>query len=48
MNTEVFLGVVLLLMVVGMSGHIYIKNSYEKKQKDVGARRKNPKYGYTI
>ena len=34
MNTEVFLGVVLLLMVVGMSGHILYKKFFEKKQKD--------------
>ena len=41
MNTEVFLGVVLLLMVVGMSGHILYKKFFEKKQKDVGAEEKN-------
>ena len=40
MNTEVFLGVVLLLMVVGMSGHILYKKFFEKKQKDVGAEEK--------
>ena len=40
MNTEVFLGAVLLLMVVGMSGHILYKKFFEKKQKDVGAEEK--------
>mgnify|MGYP000338057646 CR=1 FL=1 len=41
MNTEVFLGVVLLLMVVGMSGHILYKKFFEKNRKTLVQKKKS-------